>query len=696
MAVSGSYKVAFSPDLSEFKGIGSEIRKDLAKATSGLPADFEKMLSEIISDMKKLDGQLNAQDIIKDEGFKQAGDEAGREFAKGLDDEATKGASGLGEKMKGLLAGAGKAALVGAGAAAAGIGTLAGAGIKATAELQQNLGGAEAVFGQNSDSIKKWAASAAGSMGQTTNEALSTASKMGSLFQGAGHSIEDSADMTMGYSQRAADVASVMGVDLSVAMEAVTGAAKGNFEMMDNLGVAMNETSLAAYAAEKGIDGTWQSMSQAEKTGIAYQMFMEKTAKYEGNFAKENDTLAGSFDILKASWGNVITSMSDPAMLDESLKTFGESLTKFVGSVSEVLPSIIQGVVTIIQELLPILLKTLTDLIPQLTTMLTEGLPQIMEAILAALPGLVEGLVAAISALLPLVLQMVVDLILTLIEMLPDLIDQLITLVIELLPVILEALGTIIVAIIEALPGLLVQIVAGIVSLIPVLLEGAIALFMALVEALPVVIVELVKALPVLISELVKALVSAIPMIIEGGIQLFMGLLVALPEVIIELVKALPEILGMLIEGLADAGVAIVEGLWEGIKEAWPELMRAIGDLLTGLWDAFLDFFDIHSPSRLMRDSIGKNIGLGIGEGIEDSISSAVGSAGAFNASVYNEFEDGTLELLSSDMGSDKGEAKPGQRPFVQNIYAQRPRDLADQARAARRGAISGIKSIPE
>ena len=37
--------------------------------------------------------------------------------------------------------------------------------------------------------------------------------------------------------QRAADMASVMGIDMSSAMEAVTGAAKGNYTMMDNLGV---------------------------------------------------------------------------------------------------------------------------------------------------------------------------------------------------------------------------------------------------------------------------------------------------------------------------------------------------------------------------------------------------------------------------------------------------------------------------
>jgi len=60
------------------------------------------------------------------------------------------------------------------------------------------------------------------------------------------------------------------------------------------LGVAMNDTAIGAYALSKGINKSTSEMSIQEKVGLAQQMFMEKTAKYAGNYAKENDTLAGS------------------------------------------------------------------------------------------------------------------------------------------------------------------------------------------------------------------------------------------------------------------------------------------------------------------------------------------------------------------------------------------------------------------
>ena len=72
------------------------------------------------------------------------------------------------------------------------------------------------------------------------------------MFQGSGLDQQRSLDLSVQAMQRAADVASIMGIDQADALEAVTGAAKGNYTMMDNLGVAMNATTLGAYAQAQG------------------------------------------------------------------------------------------------------------------------------------------------------------------------------------------------------------------------------------------------------------------------------------------------------------------------------------------------------------------------------------------------------------------------------------------------------------
>jgi uncharacterized protein YukE len=189
------------------------------------------------------------------------------------------------EKLGGILKGVGAAvgaAAVAAGAAAAKLGAEV---VQQFGELEQNLGGSEAVFGKYAASIQKTGEDAYKNLGVSQSEYLATANKMGALFQGSGVEQQKSLELTEKAMQRAADMASVMGIDMQVALDSVAGAAKGNFTMMDNLGVAMNATNIEAYALSKGLDFTWKTATQAEKAEVAMQMFFEKTQQYAGNFA---------------------------------------------------------------------------------------------------------------------------------------------------------------------------------------------------------------------------------------------------------------------------------------------------------------------------------------------------------------------------------------------------------------------------
>lgn len=257
---------------------------------------------------------------------KDASDKAEKDISKSANSSA--------DTFSSAMSRIGKAATVGfavVGTAAAGM--FAGA-VKATASLEQSLGGSEVVFNEFASSIQKTAQASAANMGTSMNQYLETANKMGSLFQGAGFSVKESMDLSQSSMQRATDVATAMGVSTEMALESIAGAAKGNFTMMDNLGVAMNETTLNAFALEKGISKTVGEMTNQEKVGLAMQLFMEKTAKFAGNYARENDTLAGSFQTLKSAWGNVMAGVEGS---EEQLKA---ALGNMVSVLGEALPQI--------------------------------------------------------------------------------------------------------------------------------------------------------------------------------------------------------------------------------------------------------------------------------------------------------------------------------------------------------------------
>ena len=128
-------------------------------------------------------------------------------------------------------------------------------------ELEQQIGGTEAVFGEFASQVQEASKKAFETAGLSANDYMATMNKMGALMQGSGIDTEKSMNLSSEAMQRAADVASIMGIDMESAMESIAGAAKGNFTMMDNLGVAMNATTIEAYALSKGVKKSYNEMT---------------------------------------------------------------------------------------------------------------------------------------------------------------------------------------------------------------------------------------------------------------------------------------------------------------------------------------------------------------------------------------------------------------------------------------------------
>jgi hypothetical protein len=257
-------------------------------------------------------------------------------------------------------------------------------GMNLLSGLEQNLGGSEAVFGEFADRMQKTAAQAYSSMGLSQSAYLATANKMGSLFKGAGFATVEAVELTEETMQRAADVASIMGIDIEHAMESIAGAAKGNFTMMDNLGVAINDTNLKEYALSKGIRKTTQEMTTQEKVALAMQMFMEKTAYAAGNYAKENETLAGALTTAKAAFQNFLAGAGSE---DEVASALENAATVIGKKLNVLLPKLSQGVGGLIKKLSPRLPGLMKDMLPGVI----DGAVSMMTGLASALPGLLSA-----------------------------------------------------------------------------------------------------------------------------------------------------------------------------------------------------------------------------------------------------------------------------------------------------------------
>lgn len=553
-----------------------------------------------MNDLFKIKASIEVEADKAKKTIRDTTEEAGgasRELGK-LGDSGKAANGKLGKFFSGFASGCAtlaKATAIGIGAAATAIGGLTVKALSSAGELEQNMGGSEAVFGEYAERIQKHADKAFSNMGLSTSDYLATANKMGALFKGAGFETEDALNMSSDAMQRAADVASIMGIDTASAMEAIAGAAKGNFTMMDNLGVAMNDTTLQAYALEKGIDKSTTEMTNQEKIGLAMEMFMEKTAYAAGNYAKENQTLAGSLGTAKAALSNflsgagsaedVVSSFSNVAdvVVDKFTELFPALMTgltqiitglvpKIPSLLEAILPGLIEGAVGLINGLvaaLPTILQVLTSsAIPQLLT----GIIQILDALISALPMLVQGICAALPPLIPVLINGIVQLIVTLCNYLPQ----------------------IIMPIIDVLPTLIIAIVDALMQNLPALIEGIHALIMGIVEALPVLIEALVAALPTIFEMLVTGILRCLPQLIAGAIKLVAGIVSNLGKIMSSLRQALPN---------------AFKGIWAGVKNVFKDCASWFGNIFTKAKDKIAQAFanvkeKLSKPFEAARDKI--------------------------------------------------------------------------------------------
>lgn len=512
-------------------------------------------------------------------------------------------------------------------------------------ELEQNLGGSEAVFGEYAASIQKTGEEAYKNLGVSQSDYLATANKMGALFQGSGVEQQKSLELTTQAMQRAADMASVMGIDMQVALDSVAGAAKGNFTMMDNLGVAMNATSIQAYAVANGLDFVWSTASQAEKAEVAMQMFFESTEQYAGNFAKEStQTVSGSIGLLQAALGSFTAGLgnADADMqnlagnLVDAFQSVVSNVVPVLQNIVTALPSVMQGILSAVGELLPLLIETGTSLfdevlstiiglLPTLTPVIVSALLLITQAVVDNLPMLVDaavqmvialaqGIASALPTLVPQVVSVITSIVQTIIANLPMLLTASLSIITGLADGILAALPVLIEALLEIIKG----IVDFVVGAIPQIIETGIALITALVDALPEIIDTIVEVLPEIIDAIITALIDNVPLIMQAGIELITALVKALPTIITTIVDALPTLINSIITAMLDnidLFVKMYVDLFLSLVKALPEIIWGVLAAVTSIIVSILAMFRDNFKNFV---EIGKDLIRGLWEGIKE------------------------------------------------------------------------------
>lgn len=364
--------------------------------------------------------------------------------------------------------------------------------------------------------------------------------------------------------------------------------------------------------------------------------------------------LANAFELL-LSKGNEMTGLQRLGDIFLDLKEkAGEMLVGLVDGLANIIPQLLPKIVEFLGQIVSQFVEfapTLLNAAIQLFTALVEAIPPTITALLEQLPLILDSLVGALNEMIPALLEGAIQVFSTLVDAIPIVIEKLVEILpqiietisnflqenlpiileasITLLHAIVEALPVIISALLEALPTIINTIVDFVVDNLPVILDAGIQLLMELIHAIPVIIGELLAQLPTIIATILQVLFENMPLIWAAGFELLMEIVKAIPSMIVELLNTLP-IIGETIEkelekiDLLELGENIIGGLIDGIEEGAKSIWGTITDVGNSIVSGFESFFNIKSPSKLMRDKIGTYLGegvaLGIGDGFDKDI----------------------------------------------------------------------------
>lgn len=436
--------------------------------------------------------------------------------------------------------------------------------------------------------------------------------------------------------------------------------------LISGVSPALQELSDAFMDVVTGADGAEEGIASAV-TGLVDTVSSMASDLLPQLLEIGTQILGGIMQGLAQSTPTLMATVSD--MILQLIQAVTAFLPQFAEAAVTIAGSIVTQLTAFVPQLLQAattLLMAIVDAVPMIVNTLVPMLPQLITAIVTALLGAVPQLLQAATTLLMAIVNALPTIITALTAALPQILTAITDCLQTSVPVLLQAAITLLMAIVDALPAIIDALVAAIPVIITTLVDfftnnidtilgAAIQLLMALVDAIPEILVALGNALPQIISAILNAVVDAVPKLLKKSRELFGKIMEALGELLGKLPGKMLEVRDSIVNGIRnslgsigsaaadivsaiwdhikelpgmmlDVGRDLVEGLWNGISD----MVGWIGDKISGFGDSVLgglkDFFGIASPSKVMRDEVGKFLPAGIAIGIEDSTLSAVKS----------------------------------------------------------------------
>lgn len=480
------------------------------------------------------------------------------------------------------------AAAVGAVTAALGAGVVAGVKYNASIESYQTsfevMTGSAEKAAEVIDKLKK--------VGAETPFELPDLADTTQLLMNYGFSADEAMDKMMmlgdisqGSAEKMSRIATAYGQMSSagkVSLEDVKQMIEAGFNPLQEISESTGESMASLYdRISKGtisVDEITASMQRATSEGGKYFQSMEK----------QSQTFSGLISTLKDNaqqlLGEVVKPISDgltESLLPAAISAIEQLTQGFeengVSGMIQAAGNIVNGLITGIMENAPFLISTGMELLSRFWLGIATGLPELI----------VKGF------------EIVTQLSLGIMQNLPQLVTQ----------------GS----------AAITNYVSGLLSALPSVLQSGVQMVLRLVDGIINNLPAIVSAAAQAIARFVASVASNLPQILSTGIKIIGELASGLIRAIPNLVGKIPQIISAIKDAFLSVdwlsvGVNIIKGIASGVASAAGQLVDAAVSAATDALNWVKSKLGIHSPSRVFRDQVGKNMALGIGVGFKDNI----------------------------------------------------------------------------
>lgn len=494
---------------------------------------------------------------------------------------------------------------------ATGITAVAKSSVDAYGEAEQLVGGVEKLFGGSAAIVKAYADNAFKSAQMSSNEYMQIATSFSaSLMQALGNDSAAAAEMVNVAINDMADNWNTYGTRAEDVKNAYQGFAKQNYTMLDNLKLGYGGTAaeMARLINNAGLLGRTVDESLEGVTFADIIMAIHKVQenlKLTGTSSKEAaSTVQGSIATMKAAWQNFLVALADPN-----------------ADFDKVTDNLVTSIDAVLDKVGPILVRVFD----RLGDAFEERGPEILDMLGSMLEDIMPGLMGAVQSLLLAICEFITS---------GDNIQQIANVVRVICDTIVFLLQN------DEIKAAIVMVVREIGSaMLAAAWEGFVALSETLVEG----VLEIASRLVVGLSYGLWLVIYGIGSILgEVGKTIWKGLSGAWESV--------TDFFAKVGSGLANVGKNIIKGFADGIMAGAGFLYDVLNTLSFGLLDKVCDFFDINSPSRVMRVQ-GRFITEGLALGIEDEGDNAERSVRDISQRIRGGFSSETVGYGDSAAG---------------------------------------------